>query len=143
MLNPETTVRLLLMLIVLVYGYLVALGGVRAPSRIALAAVGLLPLAAWLLVPTLLDAGTMTITIEPRRLVLMAGGAAVALRYAALRSRERSHRSRLVFAAVSAALLLVAVTVAAANWLVAVGAAVACVASVPFRGGNAPDTDDA
>lgn len=132
MVDLATSVRLLLALVVLVYGYLVAMSTPRSPRRIVLAVVGIVPFFVWIVAPTALSMGEMGIPLGVRRASLLAAAAAVALRYTSIRARERSRAARSVLGAVGSGLLLVSLTIGTGNWLVAVGGVVSAFAAAPI-----------
>ena len=129
MIDPATGVRLLIGLVVVVYGYLIALGSKPVGQRVVIALIGVAPLFLWIAVPALLEAGEMPVPVEIRRLGLLSGAMAVALRYAAVRARERSQQQRGVLAVAAGVLVLAAIGVTTSNWLVTVAAAVSLAAT--------------
>lgn len=129
MVDLAASVRLLLGLVILVYAALVVLTEPRVTRRIVLASVGVVPFLVWLISPGLLAFGDLELALQTRRVSLLAGAAAVAIRYTAMRSRGRSTAARRVLAAVSALMLLAAIAFGTANWLVAAPALVTAVAS--------------
>lgn len=130
MIDIATSVRLLLALVVLVYGYLVAMGS-PGRRRLVLAAVGIVPFFVWIVAPGALSMGEMGVALGVRRIALLASAAAVALRYASVRSRERSHAARRAMSVVASALLLASLAVGSSNWLVAAAAVVTAFAAAP------------
>ncbi|MFW5742663.1 MAG: hypothetical protein ACOC2D_05240 [Spirochaetota bacterium] len=131
MIDPATSVRLLLALVVLLYGYLVALSAPRHTRRLVLAFVGVVPFFVWILAPGALSVGEVGIPLVVRRVSLLAGGAAVALRYASLRARDRSDAARSALGAVGSGLLLVSLAVGSSNWLVTAAGVVSAFAAAP------------
>lgn len=129
MIDPATAVRLLIGLVVIVYGYLIALGSPPGGQRVIVALAGLVPLFLWIVVPPLLDAGDIGVPTEIRRLALLPGAIAVALRYAAVRAQDRSQKQRTVLAAAAGVLVLAAIGFATANWLVTIAAAISLAAT--------------
>jgi hypothetical protein len=129
MIDSATGVRLLIGLVVVVYGYLIALGSKPGRQALVIALIGVAPLFLWIIVPTVLDAGEIPVPVEIRRLGLLSGAIAVALRYGAVRARERSLRQRSVLAVAAGVLVLAAIGVTTANWLVTVAAAVSLAAT--------------
>ncbi len=138
MIDPATAVRLLIGLVVVVYGYLIALGSIPGGRRLAVAVVGLVPLVLWIAAPSLLGAGDVALPTEIRRLALLPGAMAVALRYAAVRAQDRHEKQRAILASAAGVLLLAAIGFATANWLVTVSAAVslAATARISFSEGS-------
>lgn len=142
MIDPATGVRLLIGLVVLVYGYLIALGSRPGRQLLVIALIGVAPLFLWIAGPGLLEAGEMPVPVEIRRLGLLSGATAVALRYAAVRARERSQRQRGVLAAAAGVLVLAAIGVTTANWLVTVAAAVSLAATARINLSGASSGED-
>ena len=135
MIPDATVVSLLLMLIVVVYGYVVVLGlgpqgsrSVRTPWAI-IAIAGTVPFAAWLLVPDAFGVGRIDLTIAIRRTAPAVGGVAVVMRYATLRAKQRIAEAEALLRWLSAVTLTAAVTVGTANWLVAAGFAITAAAA--------------
>lgn len=127
MTDLATSLRLLLGLIVVVYCLLVVVSEPRPTRRILLAAVGIVPFVVWLAAPETLSVGAIDITLRIRRASLVAGAAAVGLRYATVRAAERTVQTRRIFAAASAVLLVGMLVAGTANWLVAAAALVTAV----------------
>ncbi len=128
MIPPLTSLKILLTLVLLVYGYLISLASPVSVTTLGAALAGTLPFVVWLLAPDLLEAGDLSITMVIRRGSLIAGAAAVALRYATVRSHDRSRRSSPLLRFSSAILLFATVGIGTANWLVAGAFAVSAVA---------------
>ena len=128
MVAPLTSLTLLLALVLLVYGYLVSMATPMSRSRLGAALAGIGPFAVWFIVPDLLEVGSIDISMTLRRLSLLVGAAAVALRYVSLRSGARSRGSSLSIVRASAVCLCVAVVIGTANWLVSAAFAVSAVA---------------
>jgi len=131
MIDLATSIRLLLALVVLVYGYLVAMSAPRRTRRLVLAVVGVVPFFVWIVAPGALSIGEVGIPLGVRRVSLLAAGAAVALRYASLRARDRSDAARSALAAVGSGLLLASLAVGSSNWLVAAAGVVSAFAAAP------------
>jgi len=142
MIDPATAVRLLIGLVVVVYGYLIVLGSAPGRQRLTVALIGLVPLILWIAAPRVLEAGDMDAPGGIRRLGLVTGAVAVALRYAAVRARERSEKQRAALAASAGILLLTAIGIATANWLVTISAAVSLAATARVRPSAASSGED-
>ncbi|MFW5685832.1 MAG: hypothetical protein ACOC0O_04180 [Spirochaetota bacterium] len=119
MIETATSVRLMLGLIVLVYGFLIAWSRHVTLRAGVVAAAGALPLVAWVLAPDLLGTGAFDLAINVRRAALIAGAAAIGLRYASFRTEGRSPAARAALDAASLVLLLASLAVGSANWLAA------------------------
>lgn len=117
MIATATSVRLLLALTLLVYGFVVSMSVRLTPRALAISLVGLAPFAVWLVAPSLLEVGDLPLSLAIRRPALLAGAAAVGLRYAAVRSQNRPLAQQRVLNAVSSVVLLVGLAVGSANWL--------------------------
>ena len=128
MIPLETSLRLFLVLILAVYGYLVGLAKPAWDLRVGAAVVGLVPFVVWLAAPGAVEAGDVAIGITVRRVSLVAGAVAVGLRYASVRAHDRPQRTMSTFAAASAALLFATVGVGSSNWLVTAAFAVTAIA---------------
>ncbi len=128
MVAPLTSLKLFLTLVLIVYGYLVSLATPLPRSRLAAALAGVVPFAVWLIAPDLLEVGSIDISMTVRRLSLLVGAAAVALRYACVRSGDRTRGSWRLLARVSAGCLCAAVGLGTANWLATAAFAVSAVA---------------
>ena len=129
MIDLSTSVRLLLGLIVVVYSFLIVVSESRVSRRVVLAAVGIVPFLVWLVVPAALAIGEIDMALGIRRVSLLAGAAAVGLRYATMRARDRSEGMRRGFAIAGGALLLATLLVGTANWLVGAAGLVTAVAT--------------
>lgn len=117
MIATATSVRLLLALTLLVYGFLVAMSDRPASRAIAVSLVGLAPFAVWVIAPHLMEAGALEMPLVVRRPALLAGAVAIGLRYAAVRSQNRSAGQRRALTAVSLILLFAGLLMASGNWL--------------------------
>ncbi len=142
MIDPATSVRLLLALVVLVYGYLVAMSAPLRPRRTTLALVGIVPFFVWIVVPGVLSIGELAVPLGARRVSLLVAAAAVALRYTSIRARERSRSARSAMGAVGSGLLLVALAIGTGNWLVAAAGLVSAVAASPVSFSAASSDED-
>lgn len=117
MIATATSVRLLLALTLLVYGFLVAMSNRPGSRAIAVSLVGLAPLAVWVVAPQLMETGALGIPLAVRRPALLAGAVAIGLRYAAVRSQNRPARQRRALTAVSLIVLFAGLVVGSGNWL--------------------------
>ena len=125
--------RLLLALIVVVYGLLAMLRGrdtgfVPPRARHWIALVGLVPFVAWVVAPGALKGGEVEVALEVRRLALVVGAAGIGLRYAAVRNTDRSERACRRLATIASVAVLAAIALGSANWLVTAAAAVSIAA---------------
>ncbi|MFW5783539.1 MAG: hypothetical protein ACOCY8_03370 [Spirochaetota bacterium] len=142
MINIVESTRLLIGLVVLVYAILVVLSEASVSRRVILAGVGLVPFPVWMIAPGQLAIGSLELPLEIRRYALLVGGAAVAFRYAALRMRARSRGTRAGLAAAAAILMLAAVALGSANWLVAAATVITAIATAAIIPSEASSGED-
>lgn len=121
----------------------------RSPHALLFGIVGGVPLAVWAIWPTIFEVAAVGATAWIRRAGLLAGSAALLIRYQSARARHKDHRERdsqwsVGWRYAALVLLLTAVALGSANWMVtfafaiSVGAAILTVVAASRRESGEP-----
>ena len=129
--------RLLLGLVGAAFALISAADGRDRRARVILfSIVGAIPLAAWTIWPELFEVATVAVSLLIRRAGLVAGAAALLIRYQSARAHHKedhgkdTQRVSIGWRYAALALLLLAVALGTANWLVTLAIAIAVVSAV-------------
>ena len=114
----------------------VALPRTMVPTVVVVAIV----VGIWVFAPGFLAVGALSLPLQIRQAGLAVGGAAIVVRYMAIRRPGRGRSAR-ILGALGTPLLGVCLAVASANWIVAVGVAVLVGTDLIRRAGGSSDPD--